>query len=102
MSNKYGKVVMLKPRNPVERFVRAWYSDTRARWFASFHPETLINIASILRNGQGWQKKRERISAKLHLGSDIDRWSDQNLRRLGMRKVVCQCAPGIGHNDRRR
>ena len=98
MNNPDRKLVMLKPASAVERFVRARFSAIMVLRSAARNSKTKGAMASIIFNGQSWAKKKERIKAEFNLSCESEMFSDRNLRRMGMRKVRCQCGAGVGHN----
>ena len=101
MNTPDRKLVLLKPASAFERFVRTRFSAIMVLRSAARNPKTRDAVTNIIFNSQSWATKMERIKAEFYQDCASEMLSDQNLRRMGMRKVWCQCGAGVGHHQPR-
>ena len=96
--HKTGKEVLLRPTSRIERKARTGIAAVSILWRGGHNPDALQAIGTILRNDQSWARKFERIRAELLLSDANEFASERTLRELGLRKTICTCPPGKGHN----
>lgn len=96
--HKTGQEVLLCPKSRVERKVRVGFAAASILWRGGHGPGVVPAITAIVFNSQSWSKKLERIRAELLLSNMREFSTDQTLREMGLRKAICVCGPGVGHN----
>ena len=89
---------MIKPKNPLERFIRKNLAVAIILGRGLFNRKTNEATRSILTNGQSIREKYARIQAELLETASQEFWSDRNLNLLGLGTIDCVCSPRVGHN----
>ena len=93
-----GKKILVRPRRRWFRRLRVTYSTFATMWAVWRSADTRKELGTIMRSGQGWAAKVARIRAHMVVASASEVYSDRTLGRLRLRKQVCACPPGRGHN----